>query len=38
MPPGNEIDSYVVYIGFDPLAVRDPEKKPPKRSRPRRQG
>jgi hypothetical protein len=25
-----EIDSYVIYIGFDPLAVQEPEKKKPR--------
>lgn len=29
MPKGNEIDAYVVYIGFDPGAVRAPERKRP---------
>jgi hypothetical protein len=36
MPPGGDIDSYVVYVGFDPLAVREaprrPERRPPARS------
>jgi len=35
MPKANEIDSYVVYIGFDPSAVRE-QKKPPPKSAPRR--
>ena len=26
MPRGGEIDSYVVYIGFDPSAVQEPKK------------
>jgi hypothetical protein len=36
MPKGNEIDSYVVYIGFDPAGAREMDrKKPPTRpSRP----
>ena len=29
MPRGNEIDSYVVYIGFDPAGLRELEKKKP---------
>jgi hypothetical protein len=28
MPRGGEIDSYVVYIGFDPSAQQEPSKKP----------
>jgi hypothetical protein len=34
MPPGNAIDSYVIYIGFDPLSaqVHERRKPPPKRS------
>jgi hypothetical protein len=35
MPRGAEIDSYVVYIGFDPSAVRE-QRKPPPKSAPRR--
>jgi hypothetical protein len=40
MPKGNEIDSYIVYVGFDPLGAREMDKrKPPQKpSRPRRQG
>ncbi len=30
MPRGNEIDSYVVYIGFDPSAAREPDRRKPK--------
>jgi hypothetical protein len=39
VPPGNEIDSYVVYVGFDPLGARDLERKKPvpRNARPRRQ-
>jgi hypothetical protein len=29
MPAAGDIDSYVVYIGFDPLALRNPERKRP---------
>lgn len=29
MPKGNEIDSYVVYVGFDPLGTKELEKKKP---------
>ena len=38
MPPGAEIDNYVVYVGFDPLAVQDDKRKrpPPKPARPQR--
>ena len=38
MPRGNAIDSYVVYIGFDPVGLRDLERKKPapKPARPRR--
>jgi hypothetical protein len=37
MPKGNEIDSYVVYIGFDPSAAQAPEKKKgPAKPAPRR--
>lgn len=27
MPPGAEIDAYVVYVGFDPLAARAPQRR-----------
>ena len=37
MPKGDGIDSYVVYVGFDPAAVKDEKKKPAaKQARPRR--
>jgi hypothetical protein len=29
MPRGNEIDSYVVYIGFDPIGARELDRKKP---------
>ena len=29
MPRGGEIDSYVIYIGFDPLGAQELEKKKP---------
>jgi hypothetical protein len=37
MPPGGEIDNYIVYIGFDPLATQPQEKpaKPKPKRRPR---
>jgi hypothetical protein len=36
MPPGAEIDYYIVYIGFDPLAPREPARRPPRQpARPR---
>jgi hypothetical protein len=39
MPRGKEIDAYVVYIGFDRAAVKEPEKKkPPAKKPPRRAG
>jgi len=31
MPPPGQIDSYVVYIGFDPIAAQPAKKPPPKR-------
>jgi hypothetical protein len=32
MPRGNEIDSYIVYVGFDPVGAREMDrKKPPAR-------
>lgn len=30
MPRGNDIDAYVVYVGFDPSAVREPDRNRPK--------
>jgi hypothetical protein len=27
MPPGAEIDSYIVYVGFDPLAPKEPARR-----------
>jgi hypothetical protein len=30
MPPGHDLDSYVVYIGFDPQSAHAPEKPKPK--------
>jgi hypothetical protein len=37
MPKGSEIDSYVVYVGFDPLGSTEMDKKkpPPRPTRPR---
>jgi hypothetical protein len=39
-PKGSEIDSYVVYVGFDPIGAQqmDRKKPPPRPSRQRRQG
>jgi hypothetical protein len=44
MPPGADIDSYVVYVGFDPIAAREqdrrrapPRQAPPRRTQPRQQ-
>jgi hypothetical protein len=34
MPRGNDIDNYLVYIGFDPAGA-EPEKKPPPKARPK---
>ena len=28
MPPGFDIESYVVYVGFDPIGEKPPAKKP----------
>jgi hypothetical protein len=28
MPPGNELDAYVIYVGFDPQGAPEPKKKP----------
>ena len=37
MPPGLDIEAYVVYVGFDPAGDKQqPAKKPPARSAPRR--
>jgi hypothetical protein len=39
MPRGADIDSYIVYIGFDPAGAQDMDRRkpPPKPARPRRQ-
>ncbi len=36
-PPGDQIDSYIVYVGFDALAVREPpvKKKPAPKPKPK---
>ena len=31
MPPGGAIDSYIVYVGFDPIGAQELEKKKPRR-------
>jgi len=36
MPKGGEIDSYVIYIGFDPLGAQELEKKKPAPKKPPR--
>jgi hypothetical protein len=37
MPKGAEIDSYVVYVGFDPIGAREMDRKrPPQRQTPQR--
>ena len=35
MPQGGDIDSYVIYIGFDPAAAEPERKKPAPKSRPK---
>jgi len=35
MPPGGDIDSYVVYVGFDPMAPKEPPKRQQRQQRPR---
>jgi hypothetical protein len=35
MPPGAEIDAYIVYVGFDPLAPMEPPRRAPRQARPR---
>jgi hypothetical protein len=34
IPKGGDIDSYVIYIGFDPVAVQEADKKPKPRQKP----
>jgi hypothetical protein len=34
MPRGNDLEAYVVYIGFDRAAVKEPEKKTPAKKQP----
>ncbi|MEA2916095.1 MAG: hypothetical protein QOJ15_8176 [Bradyrhizobium sp.] len=34
MPRGADIDSYVIYIGFDPAAAPEPQKKPKPKQKP----
>lgn len=31
MPPGDELDAYIIYVGFDPLPVRETPKRPAKK-------
>lgn len=35
LPPQNELDAYVIYIGFDPQGAKVQEKKPPRRGQQR---
>ncbi len=30
MPPGGDIDSYIVYVGFDPMAPKEPARRQPR--------
>jgi hypothetical protein len=36
LPPSGELDNYIVYIGFDPLAAQAQEKHPKPKPRPKR--
>jgi len=38
LPKPAELDAYVVYVGFDPTLVKEPEKKPPPKKKPRAAG
>jgi hypothetical protein len=38
MPRGADIDSYVIYIGFDPAAAPEPQKKPKPKQKPAPRG
>lgn len=36
MPPGAEIDYYIVYVGFDPMAPKEPARRAPRKPAPHR--
>ena len=38
LPNASELSAYVVYVGFDPALVKEPEKKPPPKNKPRPSG
>ena len=38
LPKPAELDAYVLYVGFDPTLVKEPEKKPPPKKKPRASG
>jgi hypothetical protein len=38
LPPPAELAAYVVYVGFDPALIKEPEKKPPPKKKPRASG
>jgi hypothetical protein len=38
MPKGSEIDSYVIYVGFDPLGLQQQHRKKPAPSARHRRG
>ncbi|MFL6672694.1 MAG: CmpA/NrtA family ABC transporter substrate-binding protein [Massilia sp.] len=38
LPNPSELSAYVVYVGFDPALVKEPEKKPPPKNKPRPSG
>ena len=38
LPKPAELNAYVLYVGFDPTLVKEPEKKPPPKKKPRTTG
>ena len=38
LPKPAELSAYVIYVGFDPALVKEPEKKPPPKKKPRAAG
>jgi hypothetical protein len=38
MPKPAEFNAYVIYVGFDPSLIKEPEKKPPPKKKPRAAG
>ena len=38
LPKPAELDTYIIYVGFDPALVKEPEKKPPPKKKPRAAG